>query len=102
MEHVLFVIKSFQRGMDMIGICLIELVILLLTWYNTDYSGQLMELIIAQQSVLIIVNFLSLIVDVFLSKTLKLNVSPLVSLMKPVDVNPNDEWVNVSKHSPMQ
>ena len=102
MEHVLFVIKSFQRGMDMIGICLIEHVILLLTWYNTDYSGQLMELIIAQQSVLIIVNFLSLIVDVFLSKTLKLNVSPLVSLMKPVDVNPNDEWVNVCKHSPMQ
>ncbi|KAG5006655.1 hypothetical protein JHK85_025197 [Glycine max] len=31
--------------------------------------------------------------DVFLSK---LNVSPLVSLMKPVDVNPNDEWVNMA------
>lgn len=43
--------------------------------------------------------FLIFIDDVFLSK---LNVSPLVSLMKPVDVNPNDEWVNVSKHSPMQ
>lgn len=25
----------------------------------------------------------------------------LISLMKPVDVNPNDEWVNVSKHSPV-
>jgi hypothetical protein len=24
-----------------------------------------------------------------------------ISLMKPVDVNPNDEWVNVSKHSAM-
>lgn len=23
----------------------------------------------------------------------------LISLMKSVDVNPNDEWVNVSKHS---
>jgi len=32
----------------------------------------------------------------------KLYVSPLVSLMKPVDVNPNDEWVNVSKYSLVQ
>jgi len=37
--------------------------------------------------------------DVLLSK---LYVSPLVSLMKPVDVNPNDEWVNVSKYSHVQ
>ena len=44
-------------------------------------------------------SILSLMDDVLLSK---LYVSPLVSLMKPVDVNPNDEWVNVSKYSHVQ
>lgn len=40
MEHVLYVIKSFLRGEDMIGICLIIHVISFLTWNDTDYNGQ--------------------------------------------------------------
>lgn len=33
-----------------------------------------------------------------ISFPLTLSGFPLVSLMKPVDINPNDEWINVSKH----